>query len=178
MRPAQSSTGCVERANRCGVDSEFVELAADGGKQRGKDDRLSIRGPRRSQKAICRYVAALRGEDLLSRAVRIRDQQIEDTFVWNSPDEGELLAVRREGDGGVYIAQYLLRVAPEHGHFVERTEELILFGGFAVIDVVAVGRKSEAVEDADGGRKNLHVAAGSNLADHEALHFAVAQDVH
>src|SRR5271156_4454502 len=97
--------------------------------------------------------------------------------VRSSADECELFAVGREADGSVYIAQDLLRIAAEHGHFIERAEKLIFLGCFGEINVIAVGRKSEAVEDAHGRREDLHIAAGGHLADHQALHFAVAQHV-
>src|SRR5271156_5991724 len=178
MWASQSAVAGEERAHRTGGDGEFIQLAADRRQQRREDDGFAVWGPSGSEKTVYGDVRAHRGQEFFARAVRTGEQQFESALVWNSADVGELFAVRREADAGVYIAHELLRIAAEHGHFVERAEELIFFRGFGEINVIAVGGKGEAVKDADGGREDLHVAAGGHLANHEALHFAIAQDVH
>src|SRR5277367_6726422 len=178
MWTAQSAVAGEERAHRSGGDGEFIQLAADRRQQRREDDGFTVWGPSGSEKTVDGDVRAHRGQEFFARAVRTGEQQFESALVWNSADVGELFAVRREADAGVYIAHELLRIATEHRHFVERAEKLIFLGGFGEINVIAVGRKGEAVENADSGREYLHVAAGGHLADHQTLHFAVAQDVH
>src|SRR5271154_3397082 len=177
MWASQSAVAGEERAHRSGGDGEFIQLAADRRQQRREDDGFTVWGPSGSEKTVYGDVRAHRGQEFFARAVRIGDQQFECPLVWNSADVSELFAIGGEADGSVDVAHHLLRIAAKHGHLIERAEELIFFRGFSEINVIAVAGKGEAVEDADGRREDLHVAAGSHLANHEALHFAIAQHI-
>ena len=141
MRAPQIAVGSEERAHRSGRHGEFVQLAAHRRHQRRKDYGLAVWRPSGSQKTVDGYVRAHRGQKFFARAVRIGRQQFEGSLIWNAPYECELLAIGREADGSVYIAHDLLRIAAQHGHFVERAEELIFLGGFSEINVIAVGEK-------------------------------------
>src|SRR6516164_1255452 len=114
---------------------------------------------------------------MLPTAVEVSDQQIHFSFFGNTAQKSEMLAVRRKAGAGVDIANQLLRRSAQNRNPEQETEQRIILAGTCVIHIVAVRRKCQPIELAHIRRNDLNVAARSYLTHHQALFFAISQNV-
>ena len=141
----------------------------------GCDESVAVRGP-----GCAEYESRIggeRGHQFLSAAIRLRDPDFNHTAVGNAALEDQLLAVGREVDGGIDVANQLSRRTSEHGHLVEIAEVLGALVRADEINVVAVGRETDSRDLDDIGGEHLHVALGGNVAHPQALLLSVPHGV-
>ena len=117
-------------------------------------------------------------ENTFGATIGVRYKETNLSLVRIAAKESEAFTVGSKAGRGVDVPNNLHRRSAKNGDLKERTKERIFLAGNVVVDVVAIGRKRQAVKDDDIGRKDLDVAAGGNLANHEALPFAFEQNVH
>src|SRR5579859_765615 len=106
---------------------------------------------------------------MLAGAIGVRQQEIDASLGRNAAQECEALAVRRKTDAGINVPDDFSGGSAKHGHFVERTEEIVFLGGGGEVNVHAVGGKRKAVDHDDVSWKHLDVAPRGDLANHQAL---------
>src|SRR4029077_7206814 len=70
-----------------------------------------------------------------------------------------------------------MRGSPQGGHSIKKSISAVIFLGSDKIDVVGIGRKSQAEKYEFIRRYNLHVTAGSHLTNIQALLFAFNQSI-
>ena len=134
----------------------------------------AIRGPGRAKDES--RIGGKRGDQFLSAAIRLSDPDFNHTAVGNTALEDQLLAVGREVNGGIDIANQLAR-GTSRRHLVEIAE---VFGGLIradEINVVAVGRKTYTRDFDDVGSEDLNIAFRCDVAHPEALLFSVPHGV-
>src|ERR1700682_6335879 len=141
----------------------------------GNHDGLAIRGPGKGE-AI--------GEDFLvmeeiaiERAIAPRDLEVHRGGIAMLVQVGEALAVGRKSDGTVHILNEQPRGSAEHGSVVKRSDGLLGIVATDEVDVIAIGRESEAAVASGGGRDDLRVAAGGNMPEQEGLQAILVEDV-
>src|ERR1700686_5337752 len=95
----------------------------------GADESLTVRRPRGTNHREGVDPAELTEQEALAGAIGIREQEIHAALLRNTPQESEALAVGRETDAGVNVANDLRGRATEDGHSVERTEKVVFLAG-------------------------------------------------
>ncbi len=91
--------------------------------------------------------------------------------------EGEALAVGRKGNGAVHVLDKQARSSAEHGSVVQGSNGLLGVLAADEVNVVAIGRESEAAVARGGGRDDLRVASRGNMPEPEGLQAILLQNV-
>src|SRR5271168_199355 len=110
---------------------------------------------------------------MFTTAIGIGNVDLRLIAVGDAADENELFSVRREAEGGVDVADQEARSAAQDRHDVEIAEIVGVFVRAREVDVVAIGRKTQASEEDGIGRENLDVAFRGHIADPQALLVAL-----
>src|ERR1019366_2126849 len=117
------------------------------------------------------------GEHLLVAAVDIGSKQVRFAFGRIPSNEGDPLSIGRESDGSIDVLNQQTRSRSKGRHLVEVCQiESVLVAAHKV-DVVAVWRERQSIEDHRVRRQDLHGALGSDLTHPQALFFPFPQHI-
>src|SRR5258708_17420938 len=90
---------------------------------------------------------------------------------------GKALAVGRKGNRAVHVLDKQTRSSTKHGSVIQGSNGLLGVLAADEVNVIAIGRKSEATVGRGRGRDDLGVASRGNMPEPEGLQPIFLQDV-
>src|SRR6266852_6176561 len=141
----------------------------------GNHDGLAIRGPGERQAVGENFLVVK--EVAFKSSIAAVDLKVNDGGIAVLVQVGEALAVGRKGDGAVHVFDEKTGSSAQHGSVVEGSDGLLRVVAAHEVDVIAVGRKSEAAVARSGGRDDLRVASGGNVAEPEGLQAILVENM-
>ena len=99
-----------------------------------------------------------------SAAIHVGNHQIAFAFTALVADESEASAIRREAYVAVYIVNHPLGSSAENGQAIKAVDVNFVALAAQEVDAVSVGRKGDRVVAIVGGRDDLRVALGGDVA--------------
>ncbi len=157
------------------VNDEESPDVLGGRLHNGNHDALAIGRP--GKREAIRLNVLVMKEVTFESAIAARELEVGNRGIAVLVQVGKTLAVRRKGNGAVNVLDEQTRGSAEHGRVVKGRDGLLGVVAAHKVNIIAVGRKSEAAVARCGGRNYLRVAPGGNVAKPEGLQAIFVENV-